>query len=367
MGAWGTGTFENDVALDFSGDIAGSNDGVLLIRHQLEATCAPGQVDAPAAEASLAAAEVIAAARGFAHPGLPPLLHQWVETRAPGFSEADGRLALAACRRVESGSELRDLWFESPEDGEAWVKVVEELRGRLQQSLGDAAGGDAAGGPEPTPGTEPWRLWEPLDPATSAFVVELFERQPALARAVEIKVGLFAVVKSENQFDSDLELRVAITPAGDVTVEFAGLEETFALDSSADEDAGTGEDDEDRDDADRDDQDDDAGSGVGGDDGDRDEAATGAPPDAPAIAIGPGNLADFLADLMAERVCVVHRYDGDELVAAFAVRTEELDAGVRAALALETARGRRLFGRKRRASAVVVSWTGEHDREVEGT
>jgi len=365
MGAWGTGTFQNDVALDFSGDIAESNDGVLLIRHQLEATCAPGQVDTPAAEASLAAAEVIAAARGFASPDLPPLLHQWVETRAPGFSDADGRLALAACKRVESSSELRELWFESPEDGEVWVKVVEELRGRLQQSLGDAAGGDAAGGPEPAPGTEPWRLWEPLDPATSAFVAELFERQPALARAVEIKVGLFAVLKSENEFDSDLELRVAITPAGDVTVEFAGLEETFALDPSADEDAGTGGDDDDEDDEDRD-KEDDAGSGGGGDDDDRGEAA-GAPPDAPAIAIGPGNLAELVADLMAERVCVVHRYDGDELVTAFAVRTEDLDAGVRAALALESARGRRLFGRKRRASAVVVSWTGKHDREVEAT
>jgi hypothetical protein len=65
---------------------------------------------------------------------------------------------------------------------------------------------------------------------------------------------------------------------------------------------------------------------------------------------------------MADRLCVVHRYVDDDLEYALAVRTDDIDAAVRAVLAAPAAR--RLLGRKKRASAVVVSWTGAHDREV---
>ena len=115
VGAWGTGTFENDDALDFAAQIAGSEDGADLLRRQLELAGAPGTLDAPASEASLVAAEMVAAARGAPGPGVPPALARWVQKEAPALGEEDVQLALTACDRVLSDSELRQLWAEAIE------------------------------------------------------------------------------------------------------------------------------------------------------------------------------------------------------------------------------------------------------------
>lgn len=323
VGAWGTGTFENDDALDFAAQIAGSEDGADLLRRQLELAGAPGTLDAPASEASLVAAEVVAAARGAPGPAVPPPLTRWVQKEAPALGEDDVQVALAVCDRVLTDSELRRLWAEDEEQLAAWTAAVTELVGRLRSVAGDGAAAPATGG-----GAVPWKMWEALSPTTTRFVAALYERHPVLADAAEIRVALTSLVRSKNEFDSDLALRVTITPGGDVTVEFAGLEETFAVEPAG-----------------------------GSDDDDRD-----LPDGAPAVRIDAATLAGFLDDLMADRVCVVHRYVEDELEYAFAVRAEDTDAAVRAVLAAPAAR--RLLGRKKRASAVVVSWTGAHDREV---
>lgn len=322
VGAWGTGTFENDDALDFAAQIAGSGDGVDLLRRQLELASAPGALDAPASEASLVASEVVAAARGAPGPGVPPPLTRWVQKEAPALGEEDVQVALAVCERVLTDSELRKLWAEDEEQLAAWTAAVTELVERLRSVAGEGVAAPATGS-----GAVPWKLWEALSPATTRFVAALYERHPVLADAAEIRVALTSLVKSKNEFDSDLALRVTITPGGDVTVEFAGLEQTFAIE------AGGGSDDDDA-----------------------------LPVGAPAVRIDATTLDGFLDDLMADRVCVVHRYVEDELEYAFASRVEDTDAAVRAVLAAPAAR--RLLGRKKRASAVVVSWTGAHDREV---
>ncbi len=326
VGAWGTGTFENDDALDFAAQIAGSEDGADLLRRQLELAGAPGALDAPASEASLVAAEMVAAARGAPDPGMPPALARWVQKEAPALGEDDVRLALAACERVLADSELGQLWAEDDAQLAAWTAAVTGLIERLRGVAGEggAAPSTAAGS------AVPWKMWEALSPTTTSFVAALYERHPVLADAAEIRVALISRVKSKNEFDQDLALRVTITPGGDVTVEFAGLEETFPVEAGADDDREGGE--------------------------------HAFPAGAPAVRIDAGTIDAFLDDLMADRVCVVHRYVDDDLEYAFAVRIEDIDAGVRAVLAAPAAR--RLLGRKKRASAVVVSWTGAHDREV---
>jgi hypothetical protein len=325
VGAWGTGTFENDDALDFAAQIAGSEDGADLLRRQLELAGVPGTLDAPASEASLVAAEMVAAARGAPDPGMPPALARWVQKEAPALGEDDVRLALAACERVLADSELRELWAEDDAQLAAWTAAVTGLVERLRGVAGEGAAPSTAAG-----AAVPWKMWEALSPNTTSFVAALYERHPVLAAAAEIRVALISRVKSNNEFDQDLALRVTITPGGDVTVEFAGLEETFPVEAGPDDDRGSG-----------------------------DHAF---PTGAPAVRIDAGTLDAFLDDLMADRVCVVHRYVDDDLEYAFAVRIEDIDAAVRAVLAAPAAR--RLLGRKKRASAVVVSWTGAHDREV---
>ena len=326
VGAWGTGNFENDDALDFAAQIAGSDDGADLLRSQLELAGAPGTLDAPASEASLVAAEMVAAARGAPGPGLPPALARWVEKEAPALGEDDVRLALAACDRVLADSELRELWAEDEQQLAEWNAAVTELVERLR-----GVAGEGAAAPSTAAGAAvPWKMWEALSPTTTRFVAALYERHPVLADAAEIRVALTSRVKSKNEFDQDLALRVTITPGGDVTVEFAGLEETFPVDAATADDHGSGE--------------------------------RSVPADAPAVRIDAGTVEAFLDDLMADRACVVHRYADDDLEYAFAVRIEDIDAAVRAVLAAPAAR--RLLGRKKRASALVVSWTGAHDREV---
>lgn len=340
VGAWGTGTFENDDALDFAAQIAGSEDGADLLRRQLELAGAPGTLDAPASEASLVAAEMVAAARGAPGPGVPPPLARWVQKEAPALGEEDVRLALTACDRVLSDSELGQLWAEDGEQLAAWTAAVTGLVERLRSVAGEGAAPSTAAG-----AAVPWKMWEALSPTTTRFVAGLYERHPVLADSAEIRVALTSRVKSKNEFDDDLALRVTITPGGDVTVEFAGLEESFPVE------AGAADADDDDDDADDDDADDEGRTG--------DRAH---PTGAPAVTIDAATIDGFLGDLMADRVCVAHRYVDDDLEYAFAVRIEDIDAAVRAILAAPAAR--RLLGRKKRASAIVVSWTGAHDREV---
>jgi len=358
LGAWGTGNFENDGALEFGGDVIASEDGADLARRQLEVACAPGKLDAAAAEAVLVAAELVAAARGAAGAGLPPPIAKWVQVEAPGFGEDDCRLALAACTRVASDSDLQASWSAETGKVEEWTAVVGELVDRLHRALGDVDPANP-GGAAPARATAPWRLWEALDPATTRFVAALFERYPALAESTEIRVALSCALKSKNEFDADLALRLTITPGGDVTVEFAGLEETFSV---VDGDGGEGGQ------SDEDDQDhvgEDGDVDVDADHtDDEDDAGNAAPAGSGAIAIGPDTLSQFLDDLMADRVCVVHRYVGDDLEQAFAVAVADVETGIRAALAAPATR--RFLGRKKRPSAIVVSWTGAHDREVGG-
>ena len=127
MGAWGSGHFENDDALDFLGEITGV-EGLAAAFTALP-PAGEGAVDATDASRAMAAAEVVAAMKGCPSDDCPKQL--------TGRLGALGRptrdlldLARSAVSRVLFDSELLDLWAESDES-EAWNQAVTDLIDRL--------------------------------------------------------------------------------------------------------------------------------------------------------------------------------------------------------------------------------------------
>jgi hypothetical protein len=134
MGAWGTGSFENDAAQDWLYDF-GENDFRLIDRtlagvaNMLDVD----ELDANEAAEALAAAECIAAALGKPASQLPDALQEWLSENAPFQVKPEYvQMAQLATARVLAKSELRDLWAESDEF-EAWQTAVRNLQQRLTQ------------------------------------------------------------------------------------------------------------------------------------------------------------------------------------------------------------------------------------------
>ncbi|OJT23213.1 hypothetical protein BO221_20310 [Archangium sp. Cb G35] len=134
MGAWGAGSFENDDALDWLGELSESEDaGVLHETLKTLLKSEPDEREAPEASAALAAAEVVAAGMGCPARKLPEEVQQWVEAHPLDNPRALARLSLDAVRELKSRSELRDLWEES--SLEEWLSEVRDLETRLTEAL----------------------------------------------------------------------------------------------------------------------------------------------------------------------------------------------------------------------------------------
>ena len=129
MGAWGSGNFDNDDALDWLSDLAGSPD-FAVGRAALDET-GDGYLEAPEASAALAAAEIVAAALGRPAASLPDEATAWLAAHRDQLAPRDAALALAAVDRVlGEDCELRELWEEGEED-DGWETAVQDLRRRL--------------------------------------------------------------------------------------------------------------------------------------------------------------------------------------------------------------------------------------------
>lgn len=127
MGAWGHGSFDNDDALDWLGDL--EDQGPILVLDALEQIVALVAYD-DACCAALAAAELVAAAHGRGEDRLNDTAAAWLRENRGEVATIDRKLAHRAVERIFTKSELRDLWSESGDDNE-WHADVRELLGRL--------------------------------------------------------------------------------------------------------------------------------------------------------------------------------------------------------------------------------------------
>lgn len=129
MGAWGTGSFENDHAADFMIDVLDSGD-LSLIREVLDNVLTSTEyVEAPDAELAIVAAEIVAAARGRA--SLAALqeegLADWVARIRPAVDDDPLRQCRDALARIlGDNSGLREAW-EATGSAHAWRASLVEL------------------------------------------------------------------------------------------------------------------------------------------------------------------------------------------------------------------------------------------------
>jgi hypothetical protein len=130
MGATGAKNFENDDAADWVYDLTESN-GTGLLAEAFGVVEKMDFADGPDSCIALAAAEVVAAAKGKPSSDLPDEIRTWLEDQEnlDGFKKLDKRAAKVA-KKVQAKSELRDLWEES-DDWHNWQMAVEGLLKRL--------------------------------------------------------------------------------------------------------------------------------------------------------------------------------------------------------------------------------------------
>jgi hypothetical protein len=135
MGAWGEKAFENDSALDWFNDLEA--EGVDALRHLLESVADTEEadyLDVDDGAAAIAAAEIVAAARGRGRDRVTKPVIAWLDANADELVDDDLILAAQAVERVVAeNSELRELWEEGGTDS-PWHVDVRTLLTRLGSS-----------------------------------------------------------------------------------------------------------------------------------------------------------------------------------------------------------------------------------------
>ena len=133
-GAWDTGSFDNDDALDWVWELSDSDD-LTLIRATLQTAAETSDyLEAPTASMAIAAAEVVAALRGKPRSELPDEVTEWVQAHqvAPGDDLLKtARTAIENIKKDDS-SELAQLWADSDELEKVWRNDLDELLQRLK-------------------------------------------------------------------------------------------------------------------------------------------------------------------------------------------------------------------------------------------
>lgn len=133
MGAWDTGAFDNDGAGDWVADLRHATPAErpgLLLDALRNVTDEPEYVENDTAQAALAAAAVVAAARPGPPIELPDFLADGALALPPGLDD----LAVRALDRIMAeDSEWHELWSDS-ESAEAAFTEVRTLRARLAPS-----------------------------------------------------------------------------------------------------------------------------------------------------------------------------------------------------------------------------------------
>jgi hypothetical protein len=130
-GAWGPGIFDNDDALDWV-NLCTQSKGSGVIASTLQAAIQPGTLQAPEGAAAVAAAEVVAAAKGKSSKALPKELSDWLNHQPKQEIAKFGPVARKALARVKNSnvSALSQLWGESSD--KQWAKTISDLETRLQ-------------------------------------------------------------------------------------------------------------------------------------------------------------------------------------------------------------------------------------------
>jgi len=129
MGAWGPGSFDNDSAHDWLGDLGGIRDLRKTLERVIKAKRA-AYIDVDDASAVIAAAEIVASSRGRGHKDAPEEIGDWLDAHGSKLVAADAKLAAKAVTRIQASSELQELWSDHGAKN-PWTREVRKLLSRL--------------------------------------------------------------------------------------------------------------------------------------------------------------------------------------------------------------------------------------------
>jgi len=129
MGAWGHRSFDNDSAQDWLAELGGIRDLRRAFERVMRAK-PTAYIEVDDASAVIAAAEIVAAARGHAMKGAPEEIASWLDEHARKLTATDAKLAKQAVVRVQTSSELQELWSAHGARN-PWMLEVKRLLARL--------------------------------------------------------------------------------------------------------------------------------------------------------------------------------------------------------------------------------------------
>jgi hypothetical protein len=130
MGTWGVRAFENDSANDWSGALTGASDFAAIdaaIKSVVKSK-AGSSIELDDAIEAVAAAEIIASARGQNSVALPSHIANWLAEQDYQPTDDIAARAAQAVERIAEESELREQW----EAKSSWLKEMSGLAERLR-------------------------------------------------------------------------------------------------------------------------------------------------------------------------------------------------------------------------------------------
>jgi Domain of unknown function (DUF4259) len=129
MPGWGTGSFENEDAQNFLRQLSsiGIDDLRSILAHAADND---DYLEAPNCSVAVAAAEVVATAKGKPPQTVPREVAEWVGKIEGTPSSAMSELTRRAVDRVRTNSELKDLWLQA-EGLNEWSAALRDLENRL--------------------------------------------------------------------------------------------------------------------------------------------------------------------------------------------------------------------------------------------
>jgi Domain of unknown function (DUF4259) len=128
MADWGTSSFENDDAQAFLAELHAKEP--VELRRILTHAADVDYLQGPECRVVVAAAEIIAIAKGAPPQSVPRPIAEWI-SRTEGAPSAEmNELARQAVNKVRLNSELKDLWLEA-EGLNDWSAVLQNLEQRL--------------------------------------------------------------------------------------------------------------------------------------------------------------------------------------------------------------------------------------------
>lgn len=135
MGAWSVNSFGNDDALDWLDELITGDDKLLMRTLRSVADLPESEyLEAPEAAHAIAAAEIVAALRGFpTTKEVPTTASAWISKSSAKVDQDLLSLALKSIDRIQNNSELRGLWDDT-DHAQAWYAEIKDLKIRLGQS-----------------------------------------------------------------------------------------------------------------------------------------------------------------------------------------------------------------------------------------